>query len=399
MNPKSLQPSLALDTVYGENLVLVPHPSPSYGRWLPQNPLALEMLTGGMLTIVGSLPLLCAASVSTPDGLTLLEDAGFSIPTRLHRFLGMDDHRRQMEERIGAGQKLALQHVYPEWELSSDHCWVSPKVLSFLNNKAHLADLVPGRQVPMRRLHLACDLAQGLTQQSLPLVIKAVTAESTGGGCDVQICHTITQVKQAEEIFRFCDQVVVEDYLDIRRNLCLNFAIGPVGTVHYLGSSEQMTDSSGTYHGNWLDEHCQAPPSAVAAGHAIARKGFEHGYWGCLGIDIAILENGGIKIFDLNFRLNGSTPLLLLAKQIKQVHNKSVLNFRVFRSRQGYRKMLDSVYRFMAKGSFLPLNSCDPGCSTCPAEPPRVAGILLGDTRLEILELLEMYQESDLEVL
>lgn len=380
-----LQPKITLDKVYGAGLALCPRPSPKSCTWLPHDPLTLEMLTGGMLTIAGDMPVICAASVSTPAGLRLLKDAGFASPS-LRRYKDNHEHDRQLSGLLKQGFKIALQHAPHPSEETPEAYWIKPSLLSFLNNKAHLAHLVETANLPCRRLIPSGQLCRSLTATALPVVIKAATAESTGGGFDVLICHNIDDLRRAEIFFRNCAQVIAEEYLTMTHNLCLNYAIMATGRIIYLGSAEQITDGCGRYYGNWIDINSQAPSAAIEIGMQVAQKGFAKGYWGFLGIDIALMEDKKILVFDLNFRLNGSTAALILADSIKRTLGQPAMRLINMRGSSSYPKMIEALYVAMDRGIFLPLNTCAPQPSKTLQNQPLASGLVLGKSRAQIDE-------------
>lgn len=145
-----LLPKMSLPTIYGANLALCPRPAPASCTWLPQDPVVLEMLTGGMLTIAGNMPVVCAASVATSSSLQLLRDAGFPQPRPL-LFRDNDDHDRHQSVLLQKGFKLVLQHAPYPAVATPENYWLDPHLLSILNNKGHLADLVEARYLPKRR--------------------------------------------------------------------------------------------------------------------------------------------------------------------------------------------------------------------------------------------------------
>ena len=54
-------------------------------------------------------------------------------------------------------------------------------------------------------------------------------------------------------MFEKCEQIVVEEVLEIVRNPCLNFAVMPDGEVRYLGFADQDISPEGKYRGNWIE--------------------------------------------------------------------------------------------------------------------------------------------------
>lgn len=393
-----LLPKMCLEAIYGENLAFCPRPAPETCTWLPRDPVVLEMLTGGMLTVSENMPVLCAASVATPLGLQLLRDAGFSEP-RTYPFSNREDHDRQQAVLLKQGFRLALQHAPHPDAPTPKNCWIDPRLLSSLNNKGHLADLVEVPYLPDRSLVAPGELHHLLKACRFPLVIKVASYETTGGGWDVAICRNANDVHHARQTFQHCRQVVVEEFLPISRNLCLNYAILPHGEITYLGSAEQITDETGKYYGNWFTTEDNAPSDAIAAGTRIAKKGFEKGYRGCVGMDTAVLESGGIRIYDLNFRLNGSTAALLLAEGIRNRYGQPVMRLAGLKCPKGFEYMVNAIYKAMHEGIFVPLVTCDPRATGIPDEAPRSSGLILGRTRSHVQKRCARLQKLGLEVL
>jgi hypothetical protein len=381
-----LQPALTFGHVFGTELLYSPRASPNACAWLPRDEAVLDMLTGNQLTILGGMPILCAAGVSSPEALGLLHDAGFQVPAAPRRYRNGADYLRLLSDVSRSGRKIVVQHVHPITELAPDSCWVPPTTLSFLNNKGNLAELVDAPHRPARRIVTTTRLMAGLSPADLPVVVKAVTDESTGGGIDVLICGSSEELGRAAAYFGVCGRVVVEDFIKITRNLCLNYAVTAEGRITYLGCAEQVSDAQGKYHGNWIDAESEAPAVAVEVGVRVVRAGLVRGYWGWVGVDMAIGEDGRVLVFDLNFRLNGSTAALLLAESVRISLGSRVIRLRSWKGRCTYREMLNAAYTAMGKGLLLPLNSYDPVTGGQPHAPPRMAGLIIGGSRDEVKE-------------
>ncbi len=394
-----LAAKLTLADIFGSNRLFNPRPCPRSRDWLPEDPVTLEMLTGGMLTVVGDMPTLCAASVATPAALQLLRDTGHSLPRDILQFTHDEDHRHHLRETMGRGLRIALQHAPHPDEARPESCWIDLEVLSWLNNKAHLCTLVPDAHRPRRRLACSTTLIPAAAENGFPVVIKAATDETTGGGCAVKICRDHRDLQEAQRVFGQCSQIVIEDYMAIARNLCLNYAVNSQGRIHYLGSGEQITDSAGNYYGNWFDGHGDAPPDAIRAGETVVRKGFERGYRGFVGIDVAVLSCGRSMVYDLNFRLNGSTAPLLLADSIRQRFGKPVLCLAAFRGGDDYGVMLKGIYRAVQEHIFVPLVSCDPKASKTSSGRPRTGGLIIGESRQHVRRLIHTLRSLGLELL
>lgn len=387
VNPMTtvLKPAATFSEVFGNAAVFTGRSSPNASRWLPKDEMALDALSAAQLSIVGDMITVCAAAASTLDGLGLLRDAGFPIQAHLYRYRNAAEYLELIKRLCAEGKSFVTQHVHAETDLPLSSCLVKPEALSFVNNKAHLARFVQSENLPARQLVPIAELQTVRKTMRFPLVIKAITDESTGGGVDVRICRRAKDLRAAAAYFYDCPCVVVEDYLDIRGNLCLNYFIDKEGGIVYLGFAEQVSDDEGRYQGNWIEDSSCAD-GIVTAGREVAGRAFESGYYGFMGMDVAVLADGQFKIFDLNFRANGSTPALLYAESIRESFNKSVMRFRRFTGTGDYRQMLKIVYRAMDEDIFLPLASCDPSAGSYGDKRPVLNGLILGNTRQEVLE-------------
>jgi len=381
-----LKPTQSLSQIYGSDVIYSPRASPNACIWLPHDEFILDSMTGGQIPVAGDISIFCAASVSTPEGLQLLRDAGFDIPRVVFRYYAVTDYLHKLKSLYNERRKLALLHAHPASELPLEACWVKPETLSFLNNKANLAALVSPRHVPTRRMLMPGRLLIELSSHCFPLVVKAATDESSGGGVDVVICRTVRDLKRATVLFQSCTRVVIEEFLPIKRNLCLNYAATAEGVINYLGCAEQVSSAQGKYQGNWIDPTTMAPPLAIEIGTRVVAAGFALGYYGCVGIDMAVLENDRIIVFDLNFRVNGSTAALLLAESVQHTTGRTVLRFRALQGSGIYRDLFNSAYAALHKGIFLPLSSYDPEVGGYPRARPRMTGLILGKTREEVEE-------------
>jgi hypothetical protein len=385
MDPYFL-PSMDFARIYGEDVIFAPRASPHACHWLPHDGAWRDIATGGMLPVSGETATLCSKGVSTPKALQLLLDAGFHVPGDLVRFRDAADHLKCLQKLVARGQKIVLQHVHPLSEVPPGNCWVSPPMLSFINNKANLATMTDATHIPERRIIETRMIKSEVSASNLPLVIKAVTDQSTAAGLDLVICRTEGDLKRAAIYFKTCQHVVAEKFFYLARNLCLNYAVDVEGSVTYLGCAEQVCDAEGKYLGNWLGDEVAASSEAVEIGKRVVEKGYRLGYHGYVGMDMAVLDDGRILVFDLNFRFNGSTPSLLLYKSIRCHFNNKIMLLRSLTGTGAYRDLLRGTYRAMQRHILLPLCSFDPEAGGYPCERPVLKCLVLGDSRDEVRE-------------
>ena len=381
-----LSPALGLSELFGSQ-VYCPCASPNACRWLPSGIAFLNALTGGQLTLAGEMPVLCSRGVSTPPVLQLLRDAGLPIPSHLCKFSTSEEYLDQLRMLSKSGQRIVLNHAHPIGDFPAESCWISPQLLNYLNNKANLEELVPDAHVPERSLYMVEQLRANVDNFKFPVVIKAAVNETSGAGVDIKICRNRADVERLPAEFCTAERLVMEEYFPEFLNLCLNYVLMADGQVVYCGCAEQVSDEHGFYQGNWLDRALKLPELVLKLGNHIADKGVAAGYYGFMGIDVALLPGGQVMAFDLNFRANGSTTALLFSESIVHRTGKSVMRLRSWRSRIGYRHLLKIAYSLLQSGSFLPLWSYDPRADGLRDSEARLGGLLIGFTREEVQDL------------
>ncbi|HEX2051186.1 MAG TPA: ATP-grasp domain-containing protein [Actinomycetota bacterium] len=390
----ALRPAATLADVYGDAKVFVPRASFTDYGWLPSDPAVLDFLTGGQLTVAGDMPVVCHASVATDWIVDVLLGAGFDVAPNRLVYRDRDDCAtllRGLGRRAGS---LVLQHAHPPNEIPDDAYWIDRALLTFLNNKGNLERLVPEELCPRRRL---VPLDRLCTEpRGFPVVVKAPSEMSSGAGFAVAICHTPEELAAAATRFAACRNVVVEDFIDIERNLCVQYVVSHDGLVSYLGAAEQVVDDDGNYLGNWL-ERAAAPPSVVAAGSGVVQAAADLGYRGIAGLDIVVARDGAVLVIDLNFRLNGSTVPLLFADALAGAHGDDhVARFRGWRVAAG-RSVRGVVETATATGDVVPLSMFDPAMSPYEGALGRVAGMVVGASRAEVEDAERRLRELGLE--
>jgi L-aspartate-L-methionine ligase len=378
-----LQPILSMSEVYGPDRAYIPRAHEQGCQWVYPDPAMLDARTGGSLCIAGQMPTVCSAAALRPAGLELLAEAGIIISNSVR---GYADGRQALEiamQLARDGNKLVLQHVYPPGVIPDDAQSISPSLLSYLNNKRNLSELVPAAHLPPRRV-VSYTAAFCAPRPAPPVVFKVATDMSTGGGVAIAVCRSVEEIDAAARRFSNCEQIVVESFLPIIRNPCLNYAVMPDGQVRYLGDADQDITGDYEYVGNWLQLESMLPKKMVEIGCAVAGRASGLGYRGILGIDLAILSDERIMVLDLNFRLNGSTAAVLLAPGIARAHGAGWLHLRRFVSREGYDVLIAAARSALRRGRLLPLATFDPQAAGIHDQRARIVAIVLGDSRDDI---------------
>jgi hypothetical protein len=380
-----LKPSVTLSEVFGRNIVFSSCISPNACAWLSLDNSRLDLMSGSQLAMSGAMPFICAHTVSTKEALQLLIDAGLETPDELYQYKDPNDYLNKLSILCRQGKVIAFQHVHTTDDAAPENCWIKPSILSFVNNKAYYKGIVDEIHLLHRSIFFSRQILDKLSSFPMPIVIKAATDESTGSGHDVCICRRSCDLNKAEKIFHACSRVIVEEFLEINRNLCLNYAVTSAGRIIYLGSAEQVSDAEGKYRGNWIDPKGEAPPEAVELGRNIVQKSYGLGYRGFVGIDMAVQDNGSIIVFDLNFRVCGSTFALVMAEAIRQNLGQSVIRSHYLIGKGTYSQMLKVIYKAMEKKLLVPFASYDPSAGLY-SSAPLVRCLILGQSREEVEE-------------
>jgi hypothetical protein len=382
-----ITPRLTLFDLCGPGHVFNSRIPDNAAEWVFTAPGVADAVTGNQLTIVGRMPILCSAAVATDAGLALLRGIGFKLEAEIIPFTDSADRMKRMKGFSGKGLVFIDQHVQPDVNLHPGISWVESSRLSFLNKKSNLHEIVPPSYLPTRELCEPSSLGRYAKQlERAPRVIKAVTEKSSGTGRSVLLCRNESDLKRAEEFFGSCETVIVEKFIAMRRNLCLNYAVFPDGKIEYLGAADQIVDGDLNYLGNWLGPDNDPPTDLVKAGHEVMTSAWHRGYRGFAGFDAAVMDDGASTIYDLNFRFNGSTTPLLLYRDLLSRFGMPIAKFSAWTYSGRFDRMIALLKTAPEKYGFIPFSTYDPAASHNNRIKPRASALLFGRTRDEVHE-------------
>ena len=372
-----MRAKITLRDVFGSGHLFSARASFASPGWLSHDPAFRDFLTGTALAVADDLPILVSARVADPQGLDLLASAGLEIPNDLRTYDDEQSHRAALDS---ASERLVFQHVHPKHEVEPARCWVDPALVSFLNNKANLADLAPAESIPPREV-LARGHAIDEASLRIPCVIKIASDESSAGGYGIRLCHTTADVRAALRDFARCDVLVVEEFLPITRSFCVQFAT-TAGSIVYLGAPEQIVDAAGAYVGSWFEPRREPLEEAIDLGRRVMNRAVSLGYRGFGGIDVVELEDGRFIVMDLNFRMNGSTTALLLSDAVAQREGSPVMRAVSLRFRGKWDDLIRVTETAIRDHHVIPMCTYRPPDRS--GEPPRLQGMVTGSTRTEV---------------
>jgi hypothetical protein len=358
------------------------------------DPHLCDAYTGPIMAIADQTPVICSAGVASPCGLSLLAAAGLPVSREIRTYRTAEDFRGLVGDVLANGERLLCQHVHDEDEVPAEACMVAPALLRYLNNKAHLPAIVGPDGAPRRSSIGPADVAALRVEESW--VLKVCSDDSSGGGYGVYV-HQAGSAIALPSFVQPGAELIVEEYLDLVENWCVHFCVEAIGAPRLLGATEQLISATGAYGGSRVGG-TDLPPAAAELCQAVAERARELGFIGYCGIDTGLTSSGELRVFDLNFRINASTPPLLVLNALAASRGPSWegrgrwQTYRRSGSLTDLVKRLEAVYPDRA---LVPIASYDPAFTANGGGPSLLSALLIGDDEQELRRLTEMALPTD----
>ena len=332
-------------------------------RWVFWDASSLEAVTGFPLPVAGSMPLICHRGAATEEALQIMRLAGLEPPGDLRLYESEAEAVALMQALAAEGMKLAYTYPPPAGADDPARLLVPLKLYGALNDKASLEEFISPEHLAPRRF-LTLEAARHEPPLEKPIYLKVSHAGACGGGVDVRYCGSVADWHGALDEFgarqSFGLRLVLEEALDIPTCWCLSMAIRDDDVIH-LGAAIQLFDKPGLQIGSLIDP--SRPPSEAAIELALdaGAKARQRGYRGLAGADIGQDTQGRLFVFDLNFRINSSTPQVLLHDAATARVGARVS--RSFNASVPHRlaSLLERIAPYVAEGRFVPVRLYDPG--------------------------------------
>jgi hypothetical protein len=353
------------------------------------DPHLCDAYTGPIMAIADQTPVICSAGVASPCGLDLLVAAGVPVSREIRTYRTAEEFHRLVGDVLRNGERLLCQHVHDEDEVPAEACMVAPKLLRYLNNKANLPAIVGAEGAPRRSSISPGDVA-GLGVDDT-WVLKVCSDDSSGGGYGVYVHQAGSPIAQPGFVQPGAE-LIIEEYLDLVENWCVHFCVEAIGAPRLLGATEQLISATGAYGGSRVGGTV-LPQAAAKLCQAVAERARELGFIGYCGIDTGLTSSGELKVFDLNFRINASTPPLLVLNAIAATRGSSWegrgrwQTYRHSGSLPDLVRRLEGVYPDRA---LVPIASYDPAFTANGAGPSLLSALLLGDDEQDLRLLTEL---------
>ena len=280
--------------------------------------------------------------------------------------------------------RVVFQHAHPSEPLFDRASWIPRELLTRLNDKGELGNLVPPDSCPPRQVMSVESAAALKLEPGATIVFKASTEKSTGSGGAVLIARTRADMEALAARFDGCDRIVVEQFQPFTRTMCVNWAVDHRGQVEYLGSADQVVADDGTYMSSWIGPDLQPPAEVISVGRGVMERAAGLGYVGYAGFDVGLLANGEGLFFDLNFRICASTPALLRYEEAqRRLGVAPWVRLLRLSADLPFHQLCEIGRRLTAEGAFLPLGGFDPTGTVWAGRPPSLRGVMMGRDRAE----------------
>jgi len=352
---------VTLDRLYPAGVFFCARTTRKMMRWNVGNAQALpqyrlDATPAQLVGFAGAMPFVAHEAAVTPLARNFIVHCGLPGAGDLHTYQTEQDALEVAKHLIRRGGKLVHNFgTLPGLETGDGMLLPIDEHLR-LNAKVTIDEFVSEQHLPRRTRIVARELESYLASHlDGPVFVKVAGAVSSGGGAGVWHCTDIESNVKAVGIvsdrMKPGDQLIVETDCQPLHSWCAGISILDAG-VTWLGASRQVFHSPARQAGNELTGE---PPTAIkelAVG--IAERARSRGYRGIAGFDIGEIQDAHPVVFDLNFRPNSSTGLLLAGRAA--LNRTSLPLARTFHLRhQGpLEQLLDAVEPEAAAGRIIP---------------------------------------------
>jgi len=388
----TLKPRLTLYDLFGPGFIYNSRASYHNNQWLPDL-LSQDCYTGTLIPIAGKIPFPCHRDVVHPECLAILKEAGLPLAEHYATYESEQSYYSLLNRWQKGSEKLVINFPHLPHEVDEQKYWIPPRLTAHFNNKKNLKLFVSSPHIPHRVVRTPNEILNlEQTFSPMPFVVKAAIDEPGGGGLEIVLCREQKDLEQANQLFSSCSEIIVEEFLNIKKNYCVQFARTTQGKTIYLGASEQIISEEGKYAGNWITSN-DPPNKVVELATKIIDQAVSKGYVGIAGIDIVITEDNRILVIDLNFRQNGSTGPLLLRDSIFQNWEANVLKLGKWKWGGSFKDFEKKMKRLINHKRVVPLSIYKSSDPTLPYTVYMTC-LLVGETKEGIGEVEEEMKKS-----
>lgn len=353
----------SLDRFYPAEAFFCARTTPDVMRWnvpdinrLPEY--RLDATPAQLAGFAGALPFIAHEAAATPVALDFMVHCGLPGASDLRVYRTAHEAETLALDLMANGLRLAYNFgTLPGLEARGDQHLVAPDLYAMLNAKQSLENLVPRESLAPRMTLRAGNARLPVTSEFIPPVfVKIAGGHSTGGGAGV--FHCSDEVNLDETLKRLSSRLAADDCIVIEKD-CAPVASWCAGVailddrVDWLGASCQVFSAPARQIANETGSRT-IPDGLEDLAILISKKAMAAGYRGIAGFDIGECEDRSLVVFDLNFRPNSSTGLLLAHKAVRQRTGLPLMYSFYLRHDGPVAELLDAVEVDAAAGRVVP---------------------------------------------
>ena len=388
-------PVRTLDQLYPADCFFCARTTRETMRWNVKNieklpEYRLDATPAQLLGFAGRMPFIAHEAASTPEIADFMALCGLPRPARVLRYRTADEAASLALDLIGQGRKMTYNFgVLPELE-ACEGLQTPLKQFARMNDKANLPNLVDPQYLPQRTVYPAGELSQlGSKPWTGPVFVKLAGDASAGGGAAVRYCAEQSDLDAV--VLEFSrrltddDTVVLERECSATNSWCVGVCILD-GKVESLGATVQLFRAPAVQTGNLLLQD-DVPADIIRLALDVAARAGRAGFRGVAGFDIGEVPGRQPVVFDLNFRPNSSTGLLLAGRAAQQRTGLPVAQSFFLRHDGPLAELLDAVQDEAAAGRIIPGSVFDAEAYKATMDDPKTRscldGWLLAESRSE----------------
>lgn len=371
---------------------LAPRVMEEVSRWTPFSD---EGVSGALLGVAEGLDLICHRAACLPVTKAAISDCGLKLPDTVLPYTTRSEYLDHMAACISTGKKAVTTFPTPDGLFDDVAYLVAPSLQRWLNQRGSLPALVPAENVPPRRLvEGAGQIDSALKSLRLPAVVKAADSAGTSGGAGVAIARAARHRQRARRRFADCSAIVIEDFIPARTNICIQVAVLPDASVQLIGASAQICSPGGLYMGSLAGPDIKPTSGSAALALTIAARAAALGFRGIAGFDVLETADGRLFAIDLNFRPNGSTPLLLVLAGIGSERGLPHARFVLCTGDDPLDKVLSRLCADFSAGWLVLTGAFDDHSA-----PPRLRLVVLAESPQQLAIRLRQLERKGLRIL
>lgn len=306
-----LKPSVCAERLYPHDAAYMARTDLEQMRMTGVKAVTLDAVTALLLGLLGRRPTVRHRAGVTDEILGLLDRAGLEITEDMRVYETFEGAARHADRLIDEGYRIFSPYPLPKGRIPDRAQLVAPELWASLNAKQNLHRIVPRENLAPSRIAALADLSSAAFER--PIFLKAGGEAATGAGYAVRYCADEVQWKGALEWFRSFDDIdrlIVEDAVPHQTCWCVTFVVEPTRTT-YIGAAEQLFSAPGRQSGSMIDPARPFPRKGRELVIAVGEAARKRGYVGLAGLDVALADDGGLIVFDPNFRFNASSTQVL----------------------------------------------------------------------------------------